>query len=94
MDPIHQSIQSLQRFQDAVYGALDRPAILSAMTSFLDDSLVLPPGDFDSTTLLPIMQMAKQKLKERKEREEKERAAKEAARRQGECLICMRTTAL
>ena len=36
--------------------------------------MVLPPGDFDRKTLLPIMHMAKKKLKERRE---KEKALKE-----------------
>ena len=44
------------------------------MNAFLDDSMVLPPGDFDRKTLLPIMHMAKKKLKERRE---KEKALKE-----------------
>lgn len=52
-----------------MYGARDRQQILSAMNGFLDDSMVLPPGDFDRRTLLPIMHMAKKKLKERQMRE-------------------------
>ena len=43
------------------------------MNEFLDGSLVLPPGDFDSTTLLPIMHMAHQKLKEREAKIKAER---------------------
>ena len=61
-------------FREAAYGARDRQAILTAMNAFLDDSMVLPPGDFDRKTLLPIMHMAKKKLKERRE---KEKALKE-----------------
>jgi len=63
-----------QRFHDAAYSAMDRSAILAAMNEFLDESLVLPPGDFDSTTLLPIMYMAQQKLKEKKAKEAKAKA--------------------
>lgn len=35
------------------------------MNEFLDDSMVLPPGDFDHTTLLPIMQMAQAKIRKK-----------------------------
>ena len=38
------------------------------MNAFLDDSIVLPPGDFDRQTLLPIMHMAKKSLKAKREK--------------------------
>lgn len=43
---------------------------MTAMNAFLDDSIVLPPGDFDKKTLLPIMHMAKKKLLQKKQRDD------------------------
>ncbi|XP_067929937.1 band 3 anion transport protein-like [Watersipora subatra] len=73
------TLMANQRFHDAVYEALDRPAILAAMNEFLDESMVLPPGDFDSNTLLPIMHMAQQKLKEKEAKKKAEQEAKRLA---------------
>lgn len=58
------------------YKAEDRRAILDAINDFLDDSIVLPPGDWDKRTLLPIMSMAREKSKARRAVE----AAKKARR--------------
>jgi len=55
-----------------VYGARDRQTILTAMNAFLDESIVLPPGDFDKQTLLPIMHMARKKLKEKQDKQDRE----------------------
>ena len=54
------------------------------MNEFLDESLVLPPGDFDSSTLLPIMHMAQQKLKER----EAKKKAKQEEQKLSKSNIC------
>lgn len=37
------------------YTALARDELLDAMDQFLDDSLVLPPGDWDQELILPLM---------------------------------------
>ena len=37
------------------YSALNREELLEGIRSFLDDSLVLPPGDWDEDLLLPVM---------------------------------------
>ena len=37
------------------YSALEREELLDAMEQFLDDSIVLPPGDWDQDLLLPLM---------------------------------------
>lgn len=63
------TLMSNQSFREAVYSAKERQHILTAMNAFLDDSIVLPPGDFDRKTLLPIMFMAKKKLQKKMERE-------------------------
>lgn len=36
------------------------------MNLFLDESMVLPPGDFDKNTLLPIMHMARKRLSDKR----------------------------
>ncbi|XP_067931352.1 band 3 anion transport protein-like isoform X2 [Watersipora subatra] len=57
------TLMSNKNFRDAVYTAREKDTILTAMNAFLDDSIVLPPGDFDRKTLLPIMHMARKSLK-------------------------------
>lgn len=37
------------------YSALSREELLDAMDQFLDDSIVLPPGDWDQDLILPLM---------------------------------------
>ena len=62
-----------QSFHDEAYQANDRSDLLDSINEFLDDSIVLPPGDWDKKTLLPIMDMAREKsqakLKKKKEKE-------------------------
>ncbi|KAI5640896.1 HCO3- transporter family domain-containing protein [Phthorimaea operculella] len=41
-------------FHDIAYKADDRRELLSAINDFLDDSIVLPPGDWDRQALLPL----------------------------------------
>lgn len=55
----------LQHFHDVAYKADGRSDLLDAINEFLDDSLVLPPGEWDKKTLLPIMDMARQKIKKK-----------------------------
>ena len=44
-----------QQFHDVAYGAVCKKDFLDAMDEFLDDSIVLPPGDWDEELLLPVM---------------------------------------
>ncbi len=44
-----------QHFHDVAYNAVCKEDFLDAMDKFLDDSIVLPPGDWDEELLLPIM---------------------------------------
>lgn len=43
-------------FHDTAYTALCKDDIMDAIDNFLDDSIVLPPGDWDNDLLVPIMQ--------------------------------------
>ena len=46
---------SLKRFHEVAYSAVMDYDLLDAIDEFLDDSIVLPPGDWDQNLLLPIM---------------------------------------
>ena len=61
-----------QSFHDTAYMAETRKDLLKALNNFLDDSVVLPPGEIDKETLLPIISMAKEKQKEKKKKRERE----------------------
>ena len=58
-------------FHDVAYKAEGRQDLLDAINEFLDDSMVLPPGDWDRKTLLPVLEMAK---KARLRKQKKKRA--------------------
>lgn len=45
----------LQAFHDIAYRADSREDLLSAINGFLDDTVVLPPGEWDRNVLLPIL---------------------------------------
>lgn len=52
------------------YRAESREDLLRAINSFLDDSIVLPPGDWDHRTLLPITHMARKRALLRKQKKQ------------------------
>lgn len=57
---IGRSISTLmanQSFHRIAYKADDRKALLSAINEFLDDSIVLPPGDWEQKALLPFEEL-------------------------------------
>lgn len=45
----------LQAFHDVAYRADCREDLLTAINGFLDDTVVLPPGEWDRNVLLPIL---------------------------------------
>ena len=57
-----------QKFNEVAFEARDRSDLLHALNEFLDDALVLPPGELDKKTLLPVLNMAKEKTRLRKRR--------------------------
>ncbi len=57
------------------YAADGRSDLLKGINEFLDDSMVFPPGDWDYSTLLPAMQIVKQKEREKKRLKEQKAAA-------------------
>ncbi|XP_041374597.1 anion exchange protein 2-like isoform X2 [Gigantopelta aegis] len=70
------TLMANQLFHDVAYKAQSREELLHAINGFLDDSIVLPPGDWDHKTLLPIMDMARKRANVRRrarvKQEEKE----------------------
>lgn len=48
------TLMANQQFHNIAYCADNRKALLSAINEFLDDSIVLPPGDWERQALLPI----------------------------------------
>ncbi|KAF4527100.1 hypothetical protein B566_EDAN013733 [Ephemera danica] len=46
-----------QHFHNIAYKAADRREILSAINEFLDDSIVLPPGNWERKALLPFNEL-------------------------------------
>ncbi|XP_065304819.1 band 3 anion transport protein-like isoform X2 [Dermacentor albipictus] len=53
------TLMSNTAFHTAAYKAEDRRDLLRAMNEFLDDSVVLPPGDWDRKSLLPVDDLKK-----------------------------------
>ncbi|KRT84572.1 hypothetical protein AMK59_2894, partial [Oryctes borbonicus] len=67
------------QFHSLAYSADNRKVLLSAINEFLDDSIVLPPGDWEHKELLPIEELKAKSEAIRKRKESVlKRAAKEA----------------
>ncbi|XP_022124863.2 anion exchange protein 2 isoform X1 [Pieris rapae] len=72
------TLMSNPTFHSIAYKAEDRHELLSAINEFLDDSIVLPPGDWERQALLPFEELrAKSEMIRRRKRDaiEKKRAA-------------------
>lgn len=63
------TLMANQQFHNIAYEADNRKALLSAINEFLDDSIVLPPGDWERQALLPIEEIKakSEAIKRRKE---------------------------
>ncbi|XP_072930978.1 band 3 anion transport protein isoform X2 [Epargyreus clarus] len=76
------TLMSNPAFHSIAYKADDRRELLSAINEFLDDSIVLPPGDWERQALLPFEELrAKSEMIRRRKRDaiERKRAATAAA---------------
>lgn len=72
------TLMSNPTFHGIAYKADDRRELLSAINEFLDDSIVLPPGDWERQALLPFEELrAKSEMIRRRKRDalERKRAA-------------------
>lgn len=63
------TLMANHQFHNIAYEADNRKALLSAINEFLDDSIVLPPGDWERQALLPIEEIKakSEAIKRRKE---------------------------
>ncbi|GJQ79533.1 hypothetical protein Trydic_g16380 [Trypoxylus dichotomus] len=78
---IGRSISTLManpQFHSLAYSADNRKVLLSAINEFLDDSIVLPPGDWDHKELLPIEELKAKSEAIRKRKESVLKKSKEA----------------
>ncbi len=48
---------SFQKFHNVLYSMEERREMLTAINDFLDESVVLPPGDWDSKNLLSMAEI-------------------------------------
>lgn len=71
-----------QAFHDIAYRADSREDLLSAINGFLDDTVVLPPGEWDRNVLLPILISQSRAMARRR------KMAKAGKNKDGECF-CM-----
>lgn len=74
------TLMANQQFHSIAYRADTRKELLSAINEFLDDSIVLPPGDWERQALLPIEEI---KAKSERIRKRKENALQKAREAQG-----------
>lgn len=74
------TLMANQQFHNIAFKADNRKELLSAINEFLDDSIVLPPGDWERQALLPIEEI---KAKSEAIRRRKENALKKAQEAQG-----------
>ncbi|XP_041987046.1 anion exchange protein 3 isoform X5 [Aricia agestis] len=76
------TLMSNPTFHSIAYKADDRRELLSAINEFLDDSIVLPPGDWERQALLPFEELrAKSEMIRRRKRDalERKKATEKAA---------------
>lgn len=74
------TLMANQQFHNIAFRADTRKELLSAINEFLDDSIVLPPGDWERQALLPIEEI---KAKSDAIRRRKENALQKAREAQG-----------
>ncbi|XP_071942745.1 band 3 anion transport protein-like isoform X2 [Antedon mediterranea] len=61
------TLMSNENFHEVAYKADCRQDLLGAINEFIDDSIVLPPGEWDKDLLLPILRHQNRKVKKRQE---------------------------
>ncbi len=54
---------SIQAFRTVAYRAQDVEEMEEAIDDFLDEAMVLPPGEYDESTLLPILNFSRPQIK-------------------------------
>ena len=84
-----------QNFHETAYSADCMEDLLSAMNEFIDDSVVLPAGNWDKDLLLPILRTQNMKMRQRRklkdaleEEEEEEEEAEDLIQRETTEVDC------
>lgn len=74
-----------QQFHNIAYKATARKELLSAINEFLDDSIVLPPGDWERKALLPFAELKakSEAIRKRKNKRLKEVHSEDEAQQKG-----------
>ena len=54
----------MQDFQQVAWESMSKGSLMTGIHQFLDDSLVLPAGDWDEDLLMPIIATARKKAVE------------------------------
>ena len=72
------TLMANHQFHNIAYSADNRKVLLSAINEFLDDSIVLPPGDWERQALLPIEELKAKSEAIRRRKQIALRKAKEA----------------
>ncbi|XP_063962325.1 band 3 anion transport protein-like isoform X1 [Lytechinus pictus] len=57
------TLMSNDHFHETAYRAESMRDLLTAMNTFIDHTIVLPPGDWDRELLLPVLRMQNEKMK-------------------------------
>ncbi|KAK3742816.1 hypothetical protein RRG08_064215 [Elysia crispata] len=70
LEMVKVDVDNNMQFHDVAYKAESREDLLRAINTFLDDSIVLPPGDWDHRTLLPITHMARKRAQIRRQKKQ------------------------
>lgn len=65
------TLMTNKEFHDCVYRANDRRELIEGITSFINRSLcvVVPAGEFDNDLMLPILEWARSKMKNKREKQ-------------------------
>ena len=69
----------MQKFQQVCYVIEERHELLNSINNFLDETVVLPPGDWDKKNLLSMSEIHELKRKKRLRLEAMERLKQEKA---------------
>merc|ERR1739838_991451 len=64
------TLMSNELFHNSAYGITDKEELLRAINEFLDESIVLPPGNWDNSNLLSIQEI--QEMRQRKKEHQEE----------------------
>jgi len=70
------TLMSNELFHNSAYGITDKEELLRAINEFLDESVVLPPGDWANEKLLSIQEIQEMRRRKKEHKEEAEQMKK------------------